>query len=106
MFLYGGSSGAWTWPGVAEHLPDRHLLAPGLPGYGERYTEPWPGLDGGPELTGYSRLERLLVSAQVPLWHRRWYWAAQAPLFRIPAEARQFVITRRAARTDGTPWSA
>lgn len=141
MFLHGGSSGAWTWSGVIEHLPGRHLLTPDLPGFGERHGEAWPGLDGaaddaaalirehsvtgrahvvglslggfvamhllerhpqlaasctisGSALLGYSRAERLLIAAQVPLWHRRWYWAAQAPLFRIPADSReQFVTT-------------
>lgn len=47
----------------------------------------------GSALLGYSRRERMLVGPQVPLWHRRWYWAAQAPLFRIPADARDLFVT-------------
>lgn len=42
----------------------------------------------GAALTGYRRWESLLVRAQMPLWRRRWYWAAQARVFRVPADAR------------------
>lgn len=42
----------------------------------------------GAAVTGYARWERLVIGAQVPLWHRRWYWAAQATAFRIPDDAR------------------
>ncbi|WP_434966012.1 alpha/beta fold hydrolase [Janibacter indicus] len=38
----------------------------------------------GAAVTGYAWWERVLIGAQVPLWHRRWYWAAQAAAFRIP----------------------
>ncbi|WP_068399942.1 alpha/beta fold hydrolase [Kribbia dieselivorans] len=47
----------------------------------------------GAALAGYSRIERLLIRPQVPLWHRRWYWAAQTPLFRIPADSRERFVT-------------
>ncbi|MHA2788090.1 alpha/beta fold hydrolase [Corynebacterium sp. S7] len=140
VFLHGGSSAGWTWLDVINHLPGRHMLAPDLPGYGERYAEDWPGLDGaaddvaelireravagrahvvglslggvvairlitrhpdvvlscattGAPVGGYSRVEKLVISPQVPLWHRRWYWALQAPLFRIPKDAQELFIT-------------
>lgn len=139
-FLHGGSSAGWSWADVVDHLPGRHILTPDLPGYGERFAEAWPGVDGAaddvaqlireravggqahvvglslggivairlitryPELVlscvttgapvmGYSRVEKLLISPQVPLWHRRWYWALQAPLFRIPKDARELFVT-------------
>lgn len=41
--------------------------------------------------------------AQVPLWTRRWYWAAQASAFRIPADGRDDYATtasRVSARTN------
>lgn len=45
IFLHGGNMCGATWEGVAEHLPDRHLLMPDLPGYGDRAAnEDWPGL--------------------------------------------------------------
>ncbi|HLR93700.1 MAG TPA: alpha/beta hydrolase [Jiangellaceae bacterium] len=43
----------------------------------------------GSAITGYSRLEQLLIGAQVPLWRRRWYWAAQAFAFGIPKDSRE-----------------
>ncbi|WP_211208377.1 alpha/beta fold hydrolase [Corynebacterium lubricantis] len=140
IFLHGGSAGGWTWQGVVEHLPDRHILTPDLPGFGERYKTQWPGLDAvadeiaelirsravggqahvvglslggvvairlitrhpevvrsclitGAPVAGYSRVEKFVISLQVPLWHRRWYWALQVPLFRIPQDAQELFIT-------------
>ncbi|MGO1544593.1 MAG: alpha/beta fold hydrolase [Gulosibacter sp.] len=43
----------------------------------------------GSALTGYSRFERATVRMQLPLWRQRWYWAAQAALFQIPADSRK-----------------
>lgn len=43
----------------------------------------------GSALTGYSQREKLVISPQVPLWRRHWYWHAQAFAFRIPADARE-----------------
>lgn len=150
VFLHGGNVGGWMWQPQIELLPERHLLTPDLPGYGERYAEAWPGLAGaaddvaalireraasgrahvvglslggfvaihlvhrhpdlvrsctitGAALTGYSRLETLAVLAQVPLWRRRWYWAAQAAAFRIPTDERDEYVTlasRVSARTN------
>lgn len=140
VFIHGGSSGAWTWTGVLEHMPTHHALTPDLAGFGERYDERWPGLAGaaddiaalireravsgrahvvglslggfvaihlayrrpelvrsctisGSALTGYSRLERAMVTAQMPLWRRRSYWAAQSPVFRIPKDSKAAFIT-------------
>ncbi|WP_274617626.1 alpha/beta fold hydrolase [Nesterenkonia sp. AY15] len=46
IFLPGNSTGSWMWAPQVERLPGRHLLTPDLPGLGERYREPWPGLAG------------------------------------------------------------
>lgn len=46
----------------------------------------------GSALTGYSRMERMAIGAQVPLWRQRWYWAAQSYLFRIPEDSRSHFI--------------
>ncbi len=43
----------------------------------------------GSAVSGYSRIEKLAIAPQVPLWRRYWYWAAQAFAFRIPAEVRK-----------------
>lgn len=57
----------------------------------------------GAALTGYSRAERLIIGAQVPLWRRRWYWAVQALAFGIPEDSRELYIadaSRVRARTN------
>lgn len=46
VFLHGGNVAGWMWQPQVELLPDRHLLTPDLPGYGERFAEQWPGLAG------------------------------------------------------------
>lgn len=46
IFLHGGNMGGWMWSGQAEMLPDRHLLTPDFPGYGQRSSTAWPGLSG------------------------------------------------------------
>ncbi|ACQ81933.1 putative hydrolase [Beutenbergia cavernae DSM 12333] len=47
----------------------------------------------GVAAAGLGRLERLLITPQVPLWNRRWYWAAQAVAFGIPADGRELFVT-------------
>ncbi|MFW6600128.1 alpha/beta fold hydrolase [Propionibacteriaceae bacterium Y2011] len=55
----------------------------------------------GAAATGYAWWERLVIGVQVPLWHRHWYWAAQAAAFRIPADARDlFAATAAAASPE------
>lgn len=140
LFLHGGNVAGWMWEPQVELLPDRHLLTPDLPGYGERWATPWPGLaaaaddtaalirasaSGGrahvvglslgghvalhlmhrhPDIvrsctitgvaaTALGPLERTLVAATVPLWHRRWFWAAQSFAFGIPSDAREQFTT-------------
>ncbi|KAA1425082.1 alpha/beta fold hydrolase [Mumia zhuanghuii] len=46
----------------------------------------------GVAAAGLGRLERSLVVLQLPLWRRRWYWAAQAVAFGIPADARELFV--------------
>lgn len=46
LLLHGGSVAGWSWAPQVALLPERHLLTPDLPGFGERHGTPWPGLDG------------------------------------------------------------
>lgn len=46
----------------------------------------------GVAITGLTRLERLLILPQLPLWQRRWYWRAQAAAFGIPADGRDLFV--------------
>lgn len=46
LFLHGGNMGGWTWAGIVDAMPDRHLLTPDLPGYGHRAAMVWPGVAG------------------------------------------------------------
>lgn len=59
-------------------------------------------LVSGVALAGYSPLVRRLVAPQVGLWRRRWYWAAQAPLFGIPAEDRELFVSTATAPSAAT----
>lgn len=43
LFLHGGNAAGWTWAGLVEHMPTRHVLTPDLPGYASRAAETWPG---------------------------------------------------------------
>lgn len=55
----------------------------------------------GVALAGYSGVERRIARMQLPLWRRRWYWAAQVPLFGIPkAERGAFVDVATAPSAD------
>ncbi len=47
----------------------------------------------GAAVIGYAWWERLLIGVQAPLWHRHWYWAAQAAAFRIPHDSRELFAT-------------
>lgn len=50
---------------------------------------------------GLGVLERRIIGAQVPLWHRRWYWTVQARAFGIPADGRElFVQTGSGVRPE------
>lgn len=51
----------------------------------------------GVAAAGLGSIERVLVQSQVPLWHHRWYWAAQAFVFRIPADSRDAFAAAGAA---------
>lgn len=149
VFIHGGNSAGWTWLGLVEAMPTRHILTPDVLGYASRSDETWPGaagaaddiarliqqraIDGrahvvglslggfvathlvqrhpdiirscvmsGSALSGYGPLERRLVTAQIPLWRMRWYWAAQARLFRIPQDSRQLYIDDASAPTKRT----
>lgn len=44
MFLHGGSVASWSWRPQVEGMPDRHLLTPDLPGFGDRAGEDWLSL--------------------------------------------------------------
>jgi len=44
ILLHGGNMGGWMWGGQVQLLPDRHLLTPDLPGYGQRNSTQWPGM--------------------------------------------------------------
>lgn len=46
----------------------------------------------GAPIAGLTRLERLLIPPQLPLWRQRWYWRAQAIAFGIPADARDIFV--------------
>lgn len=149
VFLHGGNSAGWTWLGLVEAMPERHILIPDLPGYASRSDEIWPGAAGtaddvaallkrhalngrahvvglslggfvathlmhrhpevvlscvisGSALSGYSFVERALVTSQIPLWRSPWYWAAQARLFRIPDDSRQQYIRDASAPSKRT----
>ncbi len=59
----------------------------------------------GAALCGYSRRERLLIRAQVPLWNKRWYWAAQVIPFGIPKDSRQAFVDTTTRPSKRTNWS-
>lgn len=44
VFLHGNSIAGWMWSPQIELLPDRHVLAPDLPGLGARNDVVWPGM--------------------------------------------------------------
>ena len=145
ILLHGGNMAGWTWDAQVKGVPDRHVLTPDLPGYGQRRNLTWPGtaeaaddiaerirsraLNGrahvvglslgglvavhlvhrhpqlvstciisGAAAAGYAWWERVVIGLQVPLWHRPWYWAAQARAFRIPKDER----TTFASSASGT----
>lgn len=57
----------------------------------------------GVAITGLTRLERLVIAPQIPLWGRRWYWGVQAMAFGIPADGRDLFVdsaTRVAPETN------
>jgi pimeloyl-ACP methyl ester carboxylesterase len=55
----------------------------------------------GSALDGYSWLERTLIKPQLPLWRKRWYWAAQARFFGISkTEQEAFVDVATAPTAD------
>lgn len=56
----------------------------------------------GAAASGYARWERLLIGAQVPLWHRRWYWAAQARAFRIEPDTRDLFAATASSASPAT----
>ena len=95
---------------IAERAVDgrAHVVGLSLGGFTAlRLAHRHPGLVRsvlvtGVALTGYSAVERALIGPQVPLWRRRWYWAAQAPLFRIPADDRELFVTTATAPSDAT----
>lgn len=43
--------------------------------------------------SGLGKLEKALISPQVPLWHKRWYWAAQAAVLPLPKGEKELYIT-------------
>lgn len=65
---------------VALHLLQRH---PGLVR---------SAMVTGVAAAGLTRLERLLIPPQLPLWRRRWYWRAQAVAFRVPSDGRKLFV--------------
>ncbi|WP_435748713.1 alpha/beta fold hydrolase [Microbacterium sp. PMB16] len=46
----------------------------------------------GAMMTGIRGLQRRLAELQLRAWDRRWFWKAQAALFRVPAESREQFI--------------
>lgn len=44
VFLHGGNVASWSWQPQVEGMPDRHLLTPDLPGFGDRADEDWISL--------------------------------------------------------------
>lgn len=106
-----GSRNAMVWPGmaaaaddVAELIRERaidgraHVVGLSLGGFVSVYlVQRHPELVRscmvtGVALAGLGALERRLIGVQVPLWRRRWYWAAQARLFRIPDDGRALFV--------------
>lgn len=47
----------------------------------------------GAAMTGVGALERRLAELQLRSWEKRWFWSAQAALFRIPADSRELFIS-------------
>jgi len=45
VLLHGGNVANWMWEPQLPAFTDRTVLAPDLPGFGERVGEDWPGLD-------------------------------------------------------------
>lgn len=103
---YAGRSGE-LWPGVAGAADDiaelirsraiggrAHVVGLSLGGIvATHLVHRHPGLVRscaitGSAVNGYSRFEQRVIGPQVPLWSKRWYWAAQARVFRIPVESR------------------
>lgn len=106
-----GSRSAMTWPGMAAAADDvaglirerarngrAHVVGLSLGGFVAVYlVQRHPELVRscmvtGVALAGLGTVERKLIGMQVPLWRRRWYWAAQARLFRIPRDGRALFV--------------
>lgn len=51
---------------------------------------------------GLTPLERCVITPQLPLWRRRWYWTLQARLFFIPREDRARFVASGVAASDAT----
>ncbi|WP_194421139.1 alpha/beta fold hydrolase [Microbacterium abyssi] len=47
----------------------------------------------GAMMTGVGGFERRLAELQLRFWDRRWFWSAQATMFRIPSDARGLFIS-------------
>ena len=97
-----------VWPGIAE-AADRmaelirshsiggqaHIVGLSLGGFvAIELIRRYPALAytctiSGSPLLGYTWWERTVIGAQVPFWHRRWYWIAQSRPFNIPVEDRE-----------------
>jgi 3-oxoadipate enol-lactonase len=45
VMLHGGNVANWMWEPQLPAFTDRTVLTPDLPGFGERVSEDWPGLD-------------------------------------------------------------
>lgn len=56
----------------------------------------------GSALSGYGRIERGVIGAQVPLWRQRWYWKAQSYAFRIPADSRDLYVRDASAASHSS----
>ena len=100
-----------VWPGIAE-AADRmaalirshsiggraHIVGLSLGGFvaieliRRHPTLAYTCTISGSPLLGYTRWERMVIGAQVPRWHRRWYWSAQSRPFNIPAEDRELFV--------------
>lgn len=47
----------------------------------------------GAAMTGVGGFERRLAELQLAAWDRRWFWSAQAAMFRIPPDSRDLFIS-------------
>lgn len=116
-----GAKAGQAWPGaagaadsVAELIREHaiggraHLVGLSTGGYvAAELVERHPDLVrscliSGSALAGYSRLETLVVKAQLPFWTARWYWGALASAFGVPAADRPLFADTATAPSPAT----